>query len=135
KLAVKQVLEWFYRTPEAGADALAAALKAANDAIVDAQRGSSEVANMRATVVVLAFDTVHAMARWAHIGDTRLYCFRHKSIVAQTRDHSVVQTMVDAGYLEPKDLRTAPSRNALLAALGDADNFEPTIEARQFPVR
>jgi serine/threonine protein phosphatase PrpC len=135
KLAVKEVLEWFYRTPDPAAEALAAALKTANDAIVDAQRGCSEVSDMRATVLVVAFDTVRSMARWAHIGDTRLYCFRRQRIVAQTRDHSVVQSMVDAGYLEPENLRTAPRRNALLAALGDAETFEPSVESRQFPVR
>ena len=135
KLAVKQVLNWFYKTPELGAEALAAALKAANDAIVDEQRRSLQISDMRATVLVLAVDTVQAVARWGHIGDTRLYCFRHQRIVVQTRDHSVVQNMVEAGYLEPCNLRTAPSRNALLAALGDADNFEPSIEATAFSIR
>jgi serine/threonine protein phosphatase PrpC len=135
QLAVKQVLEWFYRTPDTGAEALAAALKSANDAIVDEQRRSSEFSDMRATILVLGVDTAHATARWGHIGDTRLYCFRRQRIIAQTRDHSVVQSMVDAGYLEPQNLRTSPNRNALLAALGDAETFEPSIETTQFPVR
>ena len=115
KLAVKQVLDWFYRTPEADSEAVGAALKSANDAIVDAQRSASEIADMRATIVVLAVDTENAVATWGHIGDTRLYCFRRQSIIAQTRDHSVVQTMVDAGYLDAGQLRGAPGRNALLS--------------------
>ena len=135
KLAVKGVLDWFYQTPDASADAIAAALNSANEAIVDEQRRSSKLSDMRATILVLAVDTVQATARWGHIGDTRLYCFRRERIVAQTRDHSVVQTMVEAGYLEPQDLRASPSRNALLAALGDAEIFEPSIETAQFPVR
>lgn len=135
KLAVKQVLGWFYQMPDPGAHALAAALKSANDAIVDEQRRSPKFYDMRATVLVLAVDTVHATATWGHIGDTRLYCFRRQHIVAQTRDHSVVQSMVEAGYLEPQDLRASPSRNALLAALGDAKTFEPSIETAQFQVR
>lgn len=135
KLAVKRVLDFFYQTPDPGAEALAAALKSANDAIVDVQRSSAEISDMRATILVLAVDTARATARWGHIGDTRLYCFRRKHIIAQTRDHSVVQSMVDAGYLEPQNLRASPSRNALLAALGDAETFEPSIETTQFPVR
>ena len=135
KLAVKQVLEWFYQTPDPGADALAAALKSANDAIIDAQKRSPEFSDMRATVLVLVVDTAQATARWGHIGDTRLYCFRRQRIVAQTRDHSVVQTMVEAGYLNPQDLRASPSRNALLAALGDAETFDPSIETKKFPIR
>jgi PPM family protein phosphatase len=135
KIAVQEVLHWFYQTPDPGPDAIAAALKSANDAIVDGQRRSLEVSDMRATILVLAVDTVQATARWGHIGDTRLYCFRRQRIVAQTRDHSVVQTMVEAGYLEPQELRASPSRNALLAALGDAETFDPRIETTEFPVR
>ena len=127
KIAVKQVLNWFCQTPDAGPEALAAALKCANDAIVEEQHRSSEVANMRATILVLAVDNANATARWGHLGDTRLYCFRRHRIVAQTRDHSVVQGMVDAGYIEPQHLRISPRRSVLLAALGDAENFEPSI--------
>src|SRR5438105_495861 len=91
RLAVKQVLDWFAQTPDTGAAALEAALKSANDAIVEAQHSSPEIADMRATILVLIIDTAHATASWGHIGDTRLYGFRHQRIVAQTRDHSVVQ--------------------------------------------
>ena len=135
ELAVKEVLHWFYQTPDIGSAAVAAALKSANDAIVDEQQRSQEISHMRATILVLAVDTVQATARWGHIGDTRLYCFRRQRIVAQTRDHSVVQSMVEAGYLQPQELRSSPSRNALLAALGDAEAFEPSIETNEFPVQ
>ena len=60
---------------------------------------------MRATATVLAIDSVHNIAVWGHVGDTRLYCFRDGAIVAQTKDHSVVQKMVDAGYLAQTAMR------------------------------
>jgi len=134
KLAVKEVLEWFQQTPACDADGIAAALRRANAAIVGAQRQAPEFARMRATIVVLAVDSEHGAAIWGHIGDTRLYCFRGQRIIWQTRDHSVLQSMVDAGYLHSGDLRGAPQRNLLLAALGDGATFEPTIEATAFPV-
>ncbi|HEX8615267.1 MAG TPA: PP2C family serine/threonine-protein phosphatase [Telluria sp.] len=135
KLAVKSILEWFSRSGDGAASAVASALKAANQAIVEQQLRSPEVADMRATALVLAVDTVHATACWGHIGDTRLYCFRDQRIVVQTRDHSMVQSMVDAGYLAPQALRAAPSRNVLLRALGDVGNFEPCIEVSPFSMR
>ena len=128
KLAVQHVLGWFTRNPEPTAAALGAALQAANDAVVEQQRRRPEVADMRATVVALAIDSVRALACWGHLGDSRLYCFRGQRIIAQSRDHSMVQGMVDAGYLAPDALRAAPSRNVLLAALGDAVNFHPRVE-------
>jgi serine/threonine protein phosphatase PrpC len=87
---------------------------------------------MRTTAVVLAVDFEHGLATWAHLGDSRLYCFRRGEIVVQTRDHSVVQSLVEAGLLQAKDLRTAPDRSKLLAALGDLDSFEPRVATELF---
>lgn len=129
KLAVRQVIEWFQQTPQCSMDNITAALQFANNAIVDEQRHSPQFSQMRATILVLALNTEQATAIWGHIGDTRLYCFRRQRIISQTRDHSVLQSMVDAGYMQAKDLRTSPQRNALLAALGDAATFEPRIQS------
>lgn len=135
RLAVRQVLERFCETPDTSAEAIAAALKSANDAIVQEQHRQPRMSTMRATILALAFDTVHDTAAWGHVGDTRLYCFREGRIVLQTRDHSVVQTMVDAGYMEPQDARMAPGRSALLAALGDAAEFAPSIASAGFAIQ
>ena len=40
-------------------------------------------------------------AYWAHVGDSRLYLFRHGKAIGQTKDHSKVQYMVDQGLLNP----------------------------------
>jgi serine/threonine protein phosphatase PrpC len=127
QLAVAQVLAWMQKKPSFDSDGIAAALRFANDGIVDAQRRSPPLSKMRATILLLAIDAGSASAIWGHIGDTRLYCFRGRRIVSQTRDHSVLQSMVDAGYMQQKDVRSSPQRNALLAALGDADRCAPDI--------
>ncbi len=58
---------------------------------------------------------------WGHVGDSRLYCFRDGAIVAQTKDHSVVQNMVDAGYLTQAAVRTvAAERSKPLRGAGPA---------------
>ena len=93
-----------------------------------------ELSDMAATAVVLALDTVRRAASWGHLGDSRLYCFRYGRIVAQTRDDSVVQQMVDAGYLQPHQLRTSPHRNQLLTALGNETSVEPRIIPQDFAV-
>jgi serine/threonine protein phosphatase PrpC len=134
KLVVKHALSWFRATPACTGPAVEAALRAANSAIVDEQRREQRLQDMRATAVVLVINTARAEATWGHLGDSRLYCFRNYHIVAQTRDHSVVQSMVDAGYLPAQDLRSAPDRSKLLAALGDAEHFEPSIEPGTLPL-
>jgi PPM family protein phosphatase len=57
-------------------------------------------------------------AYWAHIGDCRLYLFRKGRIMARTRDHSVVQQLVDEGRIREEAVATHPERNRLLQCLG-----------------
>jgi serine/threonine protein phosphatase PrpC len=128
KLVVERVLGWFQRRPEVSGEAIATALAAANQTVIDLQQRDERLANMCATAVVLAVDAQRMLACWGHLGDSRLYCFRGGRIIVQTRDHSVVQTMVDAGFVEPSELRNNARRNALLAALGQEEGFGPKVE-------
>ena len=125
RLAVTTVLEMFQRRPQCSDDAIAAALEAANEAVIARARTDERLSRMRATAVVLCCDAVHRTAAWGHIGDSRLYYFRNQRIAQQTRDHSVVQNMVDAGYIQADALRAAPQRSQLFAALGERDDFAP----------
>src|SRR5262245_46361910 len=134
KLVVEHVLAWFQARPEVSGEAVEAALVAANQAVVSEQKRGSRVADMRATAVVLAVDTQAMRVCWGHLGDSRFYWFRRGHIVVQTRDHSVVQSMVDAGYVEAAELRRSAQRSALMAALGETEGFEPAIERARHPV-
>ena len=134
KLAVQHALDWFRATPECSRRAVEASLRASNLAIIHEQQRNVRLKNMRATVVILSIDTKHSVAVWGHTGDSRLYCFRQGRIIEQTRDHSVLQTMVDAGYLQPKELRISPNRSKLLAALGNDEQFEMDIVPVAFPL-
>lgn len=101
---------------------LVGALAHANENIVEEQsRGDSNEKDMRSTAVLLAIDRECRTAAWAHCGDTRLYGFRHGAINVQTRDHSMVQEMVDAQLLAAEDMLHHPRRNVLYAALGTQD--------------
>ena len=103
---------------------LVSALLHANENIVDEQTHGETVKDMRSTAVLLAIDRERHTAAWAHCGDTRLYCFREGRIRAQTRDHSVVQRMVDAQLLTLEDARRHPRRNVLFSALGTRDEID-----------
>ncbi|MCC7325503.1 MAG: serine/threonine-protein phosphatase [Burkholderiales bacterium] len=134
KLAVRVILTEFQQTPAFTAAAVDAALQAAHRAIVAQQAGSGTLSAMRATATVLAVDTIHRTAAWGHVGDTRLYCFRDGRVIAQTKDHSVVQRMVDAGYLGPAALRESLQRSRLFAALGHDEAFTVTLGDASFDI-
>lgn len=136
KIAVQQTLNSFRRSPECSVQVIEALLHAGNEAIMEEQQRDSKLGSMRATAVILTIDTIRNLAFWGHIGDSRLYCFRQGRIVKQTRDHSVVQQMVDAGYLKSEELRLSPNRSKLLAALGGSNGHgEFDIVPAAFPVQ
>jgi protein phosphatase len=69
-----------------------------------------------------------------HIGDSRLYVFRRGQLHQLTRDHTLVQTMVDLGELTSEEATTHPRRDMLMrsfSAAGDAyqGDFQQTTLA------
>ncbi len=66
-------------------------------------------------VIILVRDT---KVYFAHIGDSRIYHASHKRLTQLTKDHSVVQDMIDEGIITEKQARTHPRRNQITAALG-----------------
>ncbi len=122
RLVVEHVLKTFAGQPGADAPSLANILRSTNRAVIDARVPSTARADMHSTVVSLVIDFVRHRAIWAHAGDSRLYWFRGRRIQRQTRDHSLVQSLVDAGLLRPEDARSHPNRSELRSALGVDDS-------------
>ncbi len=54
----------------------------------------------------------------AHVGDTRLYLFRDRTLIQLTKDHSWVEEQVGYGLLSSDAIRTHPQRNVLTRCLG-----------------
>jgi protein phosphatase len=53
-----------------------------------------------------------------HVGDSRAYLFRPGVLLQLTRDHTVVQALVEAGRLTPAEAATHPFRHVLTRSLG-----------------
>ncbi|HYD95464.1 MAG TPA: PP2C family serine/threonine-protein phosphatase [Noviherbaspirillum sp.] len=60
----------------------------------------------------------HNSAYWAHCGDSRLYWMRRGQVLARTRDHSRIETLIAQGKVDPSERDTHPERNKLFNCLG-----------------
>ena len=70
----------------------------------------------RTTIVACLIQ--HNNAFWAHCGDSRLYWMRGGQILARTRDHSRIETLIAQGKADPSERDTHPDRNKLFNCLG-----------------
>lgn len=71
---------------------------------------------MKTTVVVLLIQD--GKVQWGHVGDSRLYFFQNGKYISRTMDHSVPQTLANAGKIKEKQIRKHPDRNRLLRVMG-----------------
>lgn len=131
---VGSVLKQFAAGPDISPRALSDLLVNANQALIESKRAEPILAEMRATAVILAIDFARGQANWAHLGDSRLYCFRRGGIACRTIDHSYLQNMVNLGHLDQAQLRNHPMGNLLLGALGGTEEFTPTIQEQPIAV-
>ena len=71
-------------------------------------------------------------AWWAHIGDSRVYHLRNRSILSRTRDHSHVEQLLREGSISEDEIPGHPMRNYVECCLGGEPAVpEMSISRRQ----
>lgn len=127
RLCVQSVLGEILADPDVSIATLNRLLHNANQAVLRQQEMDPTLADMCSTLVVLLFDPVRRIAVWGHVGDSRLYLLRRGVIHTRTRDHSLVQSLVDGGMIPQVDAHSHPDANVLFASVGLRDAFLPTV--------
>jgi PPM family protein phosphatase len=114
-----------------------AVLSYVEKAIADVARNKTLVprqGDMSATVATLLIDQSNHQALWAHLGDTRIYWFRDTRLMEVSKDHSVAQQFIDAGYGQAEQLREHPQRSLLFAAVGAEGDTPVAVRAQSVTV-
>lgn len=132
ELAVRTILEVMKAaTPKTPArEALRVALEEANRRIWGMPTIEAGYRPGSTVVAVLVHENG---AEVAHVGDSRVYLVHSGAVSQVTRDHSMVQEMVDRNIIRAEDAATHPDANKILRALGIAKDVE--VEVRPEPLR
>jgi serine/threonine protein phosphatase PrpC len=134
EVASKIAIETFERdlpgdgSPE---DRLAGCVREANRRIYEVSRSEHEHAGMGTTLTAAYLDDSDLAI--AHVGDSRAYLFRDGELTRLTRDHSLVQELVQRGKLTEEQASEHPQRSIITRALGPEPDVD--VDTRTYPVR
>jgi protein phosphatase len=106
-------------------DALAAAVATASSTLHEMSVEDPSLEGMGTTLTALLWSgTTVAIC---HIGDSRAYLLRDGEFRQITRDHTLVQSLVDDGRLSPAQAATHPQRSLVMRALQSGTEAEPDL--------
>jgi PPM family protein phosphatase len=113
-------------------DSLKAAVRQANRAIISYGEEQSGARGLGCTVTSALIQDDQAFI--VNVGDSRTYLLRNGELTSLTRDHSLVQRLVEEKQITPDDVYTHPQRNLIYRSLGaghksvEPDVFHQTLQ-------
>ncbi len=99
------------------------AIKTANKEVYALSKNKGKSAGTTIALALIKNNTLY----YAHVGDSRLYYLSGGRFFELTKDHSLVQSLLDKGLITKNEARIHPKRNIILKALGVDNHIEPEI--------
>jgi serine/threonine protein phosphatase PrpC len=106
-------------------DALAAAVASARTTLHDMSMADPATEGMGTTLTALLW--AGAQVAICHIGDSRAYLLRDGNLYQITRDHTLIQSLVDEGRLSPAAAANHPQRSLIMRALQGSTDADPDL--------
>lgn len=121
-MVVDTIVEVVNEATEMSTEVLKNAILKANRIVYEKSQSYKELEGMGTTAVV-AYVQEDALY-WAHVGDSRLYRYGEDGLHRMTKDHSMVQQLVEAGTITEEEVIHHPKRNMLTRAIGVYETVE-----------
>lgn len=121
-MVVDTIVEVVNEATEISTEVLENSILKANRMVYEKSQSYKELEGMGTTAVVayVQEDTLY----WAHVGDSRLYLYGQEGLHRMTKDHSMVQQLVEAGTITEDEVIHHPKRNMLTRAIGVYETVE-----------
>lgn len=123
---ISDYLEQYWETEIDSETLLRQAVETANEKIIEDQQTHPERAEMGTTVVAVIFRKGQSWC--AHVGDSRLYLWRHKELNPLTEDHTWVAWALKSGTISPEEAAVHPWRHVLSQCLGRQELYSIDID-------
>lgn len=117
-------------SPSAIENLLRGAVDTANVEVYDMASGNEDYKGMGTTAVVVL--VVGDIAHILHVGDSRAYLVADEKIKQITRDHSLIQDMLDNGEVTEEQAKLHPKKNIITRAVGILPQVDGEYNQIQF---
>ena len=117
----RELNSWCH-TRESIEDTLRIVTDRTNKALYQLSRNDKRLQGMGSTLVMASIEDGEAHV--INVGDSRLYRFDGQ-LVQITRDHSLVEELVEAGIITHEQARHHPQKNVITRAMGVSAYVEP----------
>src|ERR1035437_4828818 len=125
RLSVTTVFDFFKSSAQNDyLERIKSAVLEANKSVLHKASSSIEFQGMATTIEVMFL--LENTAYCGHVGDSRMYFLQNGKLKQLTKDHSLVQKLLDEGLLNANEAENHPNRNIIMRALGD--NFAVEVD-------
>jgi PPM family protein phosphatase len=129
KMAVETVAAFIENASEANAETLASAFHEANNRVMSAAAGDSNLEGMGTTLVAALESGAEVLI--ASVGDSRAYVYASGELTSVTEDQTWVQEVGRRLGIGEENLRTHPMRHVLTMAIG----VSPELRVHSYAVK
>ena len=119
KILKNDIQEKFGESPK---NILIGAVFEANKKIYEMSKKGAELSGMGTTITACVVEKNNVTA--AQVGDSRLYLIRGNEINQITKDHSLVEMLIDSGAITKEEAKNHPQKNVITRALGTDETVE-----------
>jgi protein phosphatase len=119
RLAVKTLIETYEKDPSDDVmDSLRRSIEKANSTVYNEglKPQNTKLKGMGSTLTCVV--QRRELIYFGQVGDSRCYLIRRGQIQQMTKDHSLVQQLVDEGLLDKSEMENHPDKNVILRSLG-----------------
>ena len=106
------------------------AINTANSVVIQKANAAKNLEGMSTTIVCLM--VYNNMLHVANVGDSRAYTILNNKITQITKDHSVVQALLDSGKISKEQAENHPNKNCLVQVLGLNQTISPAYFCQEF---
>lgn len=106
-------------------DLLLRAIRYVNAMIYRMGKSQPELKGMGTTLCCLLFHPEGII--FAHVGDSRIYRYRHQQLEQLTKDHSLLYELIEQGQLDEQQAGTFLYRNIITKAIGTEAKVAPSV--------